>query len=37
LPADWLGDEVQAYLGFISDDGKKVANSVYLGNVVIID
>jgi hypothetical protein len=35
LPADWLGDEVQAYLGFVSDDGKEVANSVYLGVIQI--
>ncbi|MDR1679219.1 MAG: DUF6266 family protein [Prevotellaceae bacterium] len=31
LPAGWSGDEVHAYLGFISEDGKEVANSVYLG------
>jgi len=30
-PADWSGDMLHAYLGFISDDGKEVANSVYLG------
>jgi hypothetical protein len=35
LPADWLGDEVQVYLGFVSEDGKEVANSVYLGNITI--
>jgi hypothetical protein len=33
LPADWSGDEVQAYLGFVSEDGKEVANSVYLGAI----
>jgi hypothetical protein len=33
LPADWSGDEVQAYLGFMSEDGKEVANSVYLGTI----
>ena len=33
LPADWSGDEVHAYLGFISEDGKEVANSVYLGAI----
>ena len=31
IPADWSGDEVQVYLGFISEDGKEVSNSVYLG------
>jgi len=36
LPADWNGDEVQAYLGFISEDGREVANSVYLGAVQIV-
>jgi hypothetical protein len=35
LPADWSGDEVQAYLGFVSEDGKEVANSVYLGAIQI--
>jgi len=33
LPADWSGDEVQAYLGFVSEDGKEIANSVYLGAI----
>ena len=33
LPADWSGDEVQAYLGFISEDGREVSNSVYLGAI----
>lgn len=36
MPADWVGDEVQAYLGFISEDSKEVANSVYLGAVEVI-
>jgi len=35
LPVDWSGDSVVAYLGFISEDGKEVANSVYLGNITI--
>ena len=35
LPADWSGDSVEVYLGFISDDGKEVANSVYLGSITI--
>jgi hypothetical protein len=35
MPADWLGDTVQTYLGFISEDSKEVANSVYMGSVVL--
>jgi hypothetical protein len=35
VPAEWLGDDVHAYIGFISEDGKEVANSVYLGNIVV--
>jgi hypothetical protein len=35
LPADWSGDEVQVYLGFISEDHREVANSVYLGAIEI--
>jgi hypothetical protein len=30
-PADWVGDDAYAYLGFISEDHKNVSNSVYLG------
>jgi hypothetical protein len=35
VPADWAGDEVQVYLGFISEDKREVANSVYLGAVEV--
>jgi hypothetical protein len=35
LPADWSGDSVVVYLGFVSDDSKEVANSVYLGSITI--
>jgi len=35
LPSNWSGDEVQVYLGFISEDGKEVANSVYLGAILL--
>lgn len=35
VPTDWLGEDVQVYLGFISEDSKEVANSVYLGSVTI--
>jgi hypothetical protein len=34
-PADWIGNEVEAYIGFISEDGKEVANSVYLGTITV--
>ena len=35
LPTEWNGDEVQAYLGFVSEDGREVANSVYLGAIAL--
>ena len=35
IPSDWIGDEVQIYLGFVSADAKEVANSVYLGAVTV--
>jgi hypothetical protein len=35
LPADWSGDEVQVYIGFISEDHREVSNSVYLGAVEV--
>lgn len=35
IPADWVGDEVEAYLGFVSEDGREVANSVYLGAIAL--
>jgi hypothetical protein len=35
LPAEWSGDTVQVYLGFISEDGREVANSVYLGSIIV--
>jgi hypothetical protein len=35
LPADWVGATVEAYIGFISEDGREVANSVYLGSIAI--
>jgi hypothetical protein len=35
VPAEWSGDTVQAYMGFISDDSKEVSNSVYLGSIAI--
>lgn len=35
LPADWMGDSVEVFVGFISEDAKAVSNSVYLGSVVV--
>lgn len=35
IPADWTGDAVDVYLGFISSDGSEVSNSVYAGQVII--
>ena len=35
IPADWTGDQVEVYLGFISDDGKDVSDSVYAGSAMI--
>jgi len=32
VPANWIGDKVEVYVGFVSFDGKEVANSVYLGS-----
>ena len=34
-PSGWVGDTVHAYMGFVSDDGREVANSVYLGAVTV--
>lgn len=36
FPADWVGDTVEIYIGFISADGINVANSLYLGNNTVI-
>lgn len=35
VPADWVGEDVEVYLGFISEDGNNVSNSVYLGTVTV--
>ena len=35
FPAGWSADTVEVYLGFISNDGLLVANSVYLGQQTI--
>jgi len=35
VPSGWSGDEVHTYMGFVSENGKEVANSVYLGAVAV--
>ncbi|MDR2920618.1 MAG: DUF6266 family protein [Tannerella sp.] len=35
IPTGWTGDQVEVYLGFISDNGKEVSNSVYAGSLII--
>ena len=32
----WTGDEVEVYLAFISENGKDVATSAYLGSVTVV-
>ena len=34
-PNDWEGDKVEVYLGMVSEDGKEVADSIYLGEVTL--
>ena len=33
IPATWKGDTVECYVGFVSEDGKEVSNSIYAGSV----
>ncbi|MBI9069834.1 MAG: hypothetical protein JEZ09_21250 [Salinivirgaceae bacterium] len=35
LPAKFSGEDVEAFIGFISDDGKEVSNSAYVGSVTV--
>lgn len=35
VPNDWEGDKVEVYLGMVSEDGKEVADSIYLGEVTL--
>ena len=35
VPADWTGDEMHIYLGFVSEDNNEVASSVYLGKTIV--
>ena len=34
-PSNWSGDTVHVYLGFVSENGSFVSDSVYIGEVVI--
>jgi hypothetical protein len=36
LPPHWAGDNVYTYLGFISEDARETANSIYLGYQTVI-
>lgn len=35
VPSEYTGEDVEVFLGFISEDGSKVANSSYLGSVTV--
>lgn len=35
LPPEYTGDNVEVFLGFVSEDGSKVSNSSYLGSVLV--
>ncbi|WP_019038498.1 DUF6266 family protein [Psychroflexus tropicus] len=35
MPNDFIGDDVEAFIGFISDDGKEVSDSIYIGSVTV--
>jgi hypothetical protein len=35
VPSEYSGEDVEVFLGFVSDAGTKVANSVYLGSVTV--
>lgn len=35
VPADWEGEDVHVFLGFVSSDLKEVANSIYVGAVSV--
>ena len=36
LPATWMGEIVDAFLGFASENSQKVENSIYLGSVTVV-
>jgi len=35
VPSEYSGDTVEAFIGFISENGRSVANSIYIGSVTI--
>lgn len=35
VPSDFSGDTVQAFIGFVSEDGKEIANSLHIGSVTV--
>jgi len=35
LPPGTTGDQIVVYLGFISDDGEEISDSVYVGSVML--
>ncbi len=35
VPADFSGDDVEAFMAFISEDGSQVSDSVYIGSVSV--
>jgi hypothetical protein len=35
VPADWVGDTLELYLGFISEDGAVASNSAWLGSITV--
>ena len=36
LPTSWTGETIQCWCGFVSADGKKQANSIFMGAVVLL-
>ncbi|MEM6515137.1 MAG: DUF6266 family protein [Bacteroidota bacterium] len=35
VPTDFSGDTVETFIGFVSEDGREIANSVYIGSVIV--
>ena len=35
VPSEYSGEDVEVFLGFVSESGTKVANSVYIGSVTV--
>lgn len=36
LPPDWSGDQVHAWISFVSTNGKEVSNSTYIGEFLVL-